>query len=217
MNKTKIEWTDYTINPIKGLCKGGCWYCYARRMYKRFNWNEEIRFIPEELDKIKRIKKPSRIFLCSTHDLFGEWIPDLWIFKIITELHRYPQHTFQFLTKNPQRYKEFSFPSNCWLGETITQRDKALYPLSPYAIGEKNIRFVSFEPLLGNVILSTFYSYDWIIIGAMTGQASQKCQPQLEWIENILLQADRFNISVFMKDNLKKVWKDELRQEFPIN
>ena len=40
MNKSKIEWTDYSWNPIKGLCPVGCWYCYAKKMYKRFGWED---------------------------------------------------------------------------------------------------------------------------------------------------------------------------------
>ncbi len=47
MNKTKIEWCDYTINPVKGLCPMVCSYCYARRMYQRFKRNPEVRFEPE--------------------------------------------------------------------------------------------------------------------------------------------------------------------------
>ena len=43
MNKTKIEWCDYTLNPVKGLCPVGCSYCYARRLYRRFGWNPKIR------------------------------------------------------------------------------------------------------------------------------------------------------------------------------
>ena len=57
INKTKIEWCDYTINPIKGICKNNCWYCYAIRMYKRFGWNPKIRFKEDELKKIYEIKE----------------------------------------------------------------------------------------------------------------------------------------------------------------
>ena len=55
MNKTKIEWTDYTINPVKGLCPMACSYCYARAMYKRFRWNPEIRY-DDWSDNILRYK-----------------------------------------------------------------------------------------------------------------------------------------------------------------
>lgn len=69
--KGKIDWTDYTINPVKGKCPNVCWYCYARQMYDRFKWNPKIRFEPKVLEEIKKIKKPSKIFIGSTHELFG--------------------------------------------------------------------------------------------------------------------------------------------------
>lgn len=68
MNKTKIEWCDFTINPIKGICKNDCWYCYAKKMYKRFGWDTHIR--QDYLVFSNMPKKPSRIFVGSTHDLF---------------------------------------------------------------------------------------------------------------------------------------------------
>jgi DNA repair photolyase len=62
MTQTMIEWADYTLNPIKGLCKYACSYCYARKMYKRFKWNEEIRFdensFSADYKKLLHLKKP---------------------------------------------------------------------------------------------------------------------------------------------------------------
>ncbi len=207
MNKTKIEWCDYTINPIKGLCQMGCSYCYARRMYKRFKWNKEIRYIPEELNKIKNIKEPSRIFLCSTHDLFGNWIPDKWIFDIITKCQNYPQHTFLLLTKNAKRYADWTFRKNFWLGQTITNNNSQIF-----LPRERGITYISFEPLLDSCDKQYIGFNEWIIIGAMTGQGSEKFAPKKEWVENIIEQARRFKISIFLKNNLK--WKEKI-QEFP--
>ena len=210
MIKTKIEWCDYSINPIKGLCQGGCWYCYARRMYKRFKWPQEVTYRSEELNKIAQIKEPSRIFICSTHDLFGEWIPDKWIFDIITKLQTYPQHTFLLLTKNPKRYASLTFRENFWIGQTITDGREELYFPMQYKIS-----FLSIEPLLGE-IRRIIPPYDWIIIGALTGKDAKRFPPKQEWIENILLQATEFNTPVFMKNNLRPYYKGKLRQEFPV-
>ena len=214
MIKTKIEYVDYTCNPIKGIClkdcklSNGASYCYSRRMYQRFKWPQEVTYRPEELDKIARIKNPSRIFICSTHDLFGEWIPDKWIFDIITKLQNYPQHTFLLLTKNPKRYASWTFRENFWLGQTITSGKEEIYlPM------QNKISFLSIEPLLGE-ITHQFEPYDWIIIGALTGKDAKRFQPKQEWIENILLR-NKFNIPVFMKNNLRPYYKGKFRQEFP--
>jgi len=206
-----IGWATYTINPIKGLCQGGCWYCYARRMYQRFKWNKEIRLDLSVLDNIDKIKEPSRIFLCSTHELFGEWIPDKWIFDIITKCQKYSQHIFLLLTKNPKRYLDFTFRDNFWLGETITD-DKR----TPIMKREKGITFISYEPLMSDVIPIFRYT-NWVIIGALTGRGLN-CDykyPRETWIRHILEAADKFNVPVFMKNNLKPYWEGEFRQEFP--
>jgi protein gp37 len=77
---SRIEWLKdpitgkpgYTINPVKGLCPVGCSYCYARRMYKRFKWNPEIRYDrPLMYIEPFNIKKPSKIFIGSTQNLKG--------------------------------------------------------------------------------------------------------------------------------------------------
>lgn len=216
MNPTKIEWTDYTINPVKGVCQGGCWYCYARRMYQRFKWNPNIRFDFSVFKKLDSIKKPSRIFVCSMHDLFGEWIPHIYIYNTIKMVKRYPRHIFQFLTKNPKRYFDFDFPQHCWLGVTIENDDLIGRTIEMALKKVPNLLFISFEPLMSPIkIIPYLLLFRWIIIGAMTGARSQNYQPKAEWIESILRRADKYKIPVFMKDNLQKVWKGELRREFP--
>ena len=121
-------------------------------------------------------------------------------------------YTFLFLTKFPERYAEFDFPKNCWLGVTVTNYDDLAKALSLKA--NNNFRFISFEPLLGD-IQTIPYWVDWIIVGAMTGSQAKKYQPKKEWIDKIIRQANRIDIPLFMKDNLQKVWGKKLIQEFP--
>lgn len=218
MNKTKIEWTNYTWNPVTG-CRNACWYCYAKKIACRFQGN----FIPkfhkdrlEDFTPFMRIKKNSKIFVCSMADLFGEWVPDDWIRPIIDIAKVYQGYTFQFLTKNPKRYQKFKFTENCWLGRTITGIEKEQDKLQwTGTCGKQNKTFISYEPLLGKPE-NLHYGQDWIIIGAMTGPGSKKYAPKAEWIENILRRADEFNIPVFMKGNLKPYYNGEFRQEFPL-
>ncbi len=203
MSKTKIEWCDYTFNPIKGLCKYACEYCYARKMYKRFHWNEEIRLEMSALSGIAKIKEPSRIFLCSTHDLFGDWITDKWIFDIITECHRYPQHTFLLLTKNPGRYKDFTFRKNFWLGQTVVKKEDYKKTTN------NNIKFISFEPLLDNDIGYRRFPADWYIIGGL----SPNPKHTHEAIDRILEQSSYFGTPVLIKHN---AYYPKIKQEFPM-
>lgn len=219
MQKTKIEWCDYTWNPVKGLCPQACWYCYARAMYKRFKWDEGLRISYVELDK-PMPKKPSRIFVGSTIDLFHPKIDPVWVRYILEKAELYPQHTFLFLTKNPARYAEFQFPDNCWLGVTVTKR----YPDMEKMIWSqfkttKNLRFISFEPLCGEVGIPVSKGeavVDWVIVGAMTGAKKKWYQPEKKWIQTIVNTCFELRISLFLKNNLKAVWGPEkLIQEFP--
>ncbi len=82
MNKTNIEWCDYTWSPVTG-CLHGCSYCYARKLAKtrlrgRCGYPQDNPFTPtfhpNRFDEPLSVKKPSRIFVCSMGDLFGEWM-----------------------------------------------------------------------------------------------------------------------------------------------
>jgi|Deesub1362A_J573_1020465.scaffolds.fasta_scaffold00023_136 protein gp37 len=146
-------------------------------------------------------------------DLFGKWVPGIWIQAILHVAHKNPQHTFQFLTKNPERYKEFEkdFSSNCWLGTTIeggqwTRWDDLLCV-------DASVRFVSMEPLLSfdfddfQYICET--GVDWVIVGAQTNPYRQ---PKKEWIKDIIYLAKMYGIPLFLKNNLN--YKPGI-QEFP--
>jgi protein gp37 len=212
MTKTKIEWADYTWNPIKGYCSIGCEYCYARRMYDRFKWDKALRFDEQELDRLDSIKKPSRIFVGSTIEMYYDHIPKDWVYKIIERSWIFPEHTFITLTKAPWNLRAYIFPSWWWVGVTMdsntTTRDIQLREL-------KNIhgkKFISFEPLLSDMFSITFDWADWVIIGGLTGK--NKFYPPKEWIIDIENKADNFKIPIFEKNNLKKEWIKKPRREF---
>lgn len=218
MRTTKIEWTDHTLNPIKGKCKTGCGYCYANRMYDRFKWNPNVRLRLDVFNELKTLKKASRIFLCSTHEMFGDWIDDFWISQIILIMHHYPQHSFQILTKCPERASTFYFPENVWLGTTITRQKEAsnmqFLKVHFRKRNPDNIKFVSFEPLHSRIHYD-LKGIDWVIIGAETGNRRGKIVPEKEWIEDLIFYAKEENIPVFLKDNLKPFWDGGWFRELP--
>ncbi len=211
MQKTKIEWTDETWNPVTG-CLHTCRYCYARRIARRFGKTPEAkRFEPElhqaRLDGPIKKRKPRRIFVCSMADLFGEWVSREWIEQVLDVVRICPQHTFQFLTKNPHRYLEFEFPENVWLGASTTNQEQADRAVVMRDI--PRITYVSAEPMLGPVRLNGF-SPDWVIIGAQTGPGGR--QPEEKWVQDLILNARARGAALFFKPNLE--WPYEVR-EFP--
>ena len=235
--KTKIEWTDYTLNPVKGLCPVGCFYCYARRMYKRFHWEPTVRYIYGWEDELDKISKPSRIFVGSTMELFGDWIMPVWIQDIIQVAGANPQHTFIFLTKCPQNLPR-QFPDNCWVGVSATNAEMLYDALDNLCKIKTTVRFISFEPLLervnGGECDDTYRlgglqeaGINWVLIGQQT-PISNDHLIRREWVDEIIQAADYADIPVFLKNNLKTLlpfrqhyradYHDktyQLRQEFP--
>jgi protein gp37 len=127
-----------------------CDYCYARAMYKRFKWDEKIRFDWSVANDIAKIKEPSRIFWGSTIELFGKWIDPAWMRLIFDYIKEYcPQHTHIFLTKQPQNLIQYSpFPENVWVGYSATNPDMFINGLKYMSQIKATVKFVSLEPLL---------------------------------------------------------------------
>jgi protein gp37 len=206
MNRTRIEWCNFTWNPVVG-CKRGCPYCYARKIYQRFKPDEhkfeDITFYPNRLLEPNKIKKPSKIFVGSMSDIcyWQEWV----LRDVIKVAIDNPQHIFMFLTKSPEIYESFHFPKNCYLGitwtGTETDWESKMYNQNHGWVGKKNIKFISLEPILGDnfsFLTSTFVRPDWIICGGLTPRSFHK----KEWIDRLLEYCKVNSTPIFLKSNL---------------
>lgn len=183
-------------------------------MYKMGRLSEPIRLELSAFDKLP--KSPRKIFLCSTHELFGGWIPKDWRDKIFKRMKDFPQHTFQILTKMPENIDR-PMPDNVHLGVTVT-RGKDLWRVNDLYDSSAKIKFISLEPLLSDIEVSTKYAafekIDWVIIGRLTGYG-KKYDPDISWIKDIIQLCADLGVKVFLKENLKSIWGDKLIQEFP--
>lgn len=112
-DKTRIEWTDATWNPVTGCTKvsEGCDHCYAETIAHRFAGTPAypngfaVTLRPERLDQPLRWQRPRRIFVNSMSDLFHSDVPDEYIARVFAVMALAPQHTFQVLTKRPGRMR----------------------------------------------------------------------------------------------------------------
>lgn len=215
MNKTKIEWTDITLNPIKGYCPMNCSYCYAHDFYNRFKWDKTIRFEFSVLDEIKKLKEPTKIFLCSTIEMFHKDIPQIYRDEIYKTIEKYPQHTFQILTKCSQNVIQIHQPKNVWLGFSST--GEYCETLNPKIanIQDAPIRFMSLEPFLNRFCYADLISVnwddlDWVIIGGQTGK--RKVIPTKVKIDDVIKCCRDWGVSIFIKNNCNY---PEKIQEFP--
>jgi len=208
-----IGWTDATWNPYTGCksTKEQCAVrdaCYARRISERFGRSFEPTFHPERLEEPYKLKKPSKIFVCSMGELFGPWVPREWHERVLGVAQANPRHIFQFLTKFPKDCQAFQFPRNAWLGATVNSWEDAWR--CEVLIGvDAPIVFVSAEPLLGFLPWSRLAGIDWLIIGAQT---NPEIQPKRKWLDDLLEGADSMAIPVFMK---KELDYEPKRREFP--
>ena len=203
-DKTTIEWTDATWNPITGcsMVSPGCTHCYAmtlaggrlrnhpsRKGLTRLAamngpvWTGEVRFNEEWLDQPLRWKKPRRVFVCAHGDLFHEDIPHKWIDRVFAVMSNSTRHTYQVLTKRPDRMREYLLARNrplkemesglrgegylwtdipvvrfplphVWLGVSAEDQQRADERIPVLLDTPAAVRFVSLEPLLGPIDVS---------------------------------------------------------------
>lgn len=128
-DKSKIQWTDATWNPVTGCTKvsSGCTNCYAETFSERFRGTPghyfengfDVQLRPAKLDQPLRWRKPRRIFINSMSDLFHEDVPDEFIDRVFAVMALARRHTFQLLTKRPQRMREYLSSAEDRIVETI--------------------------------------------------------------------------------------------------
>ncbi len=204
-----------TLNPVNG-CNIGCSYCYARNINRRFHITPDFS-VPEFIEKrLKRIakKKPSNFLMTSMSDFSG-WTPE-WRNKVFSAMENNPQHTYLFLTKQPDRINFTTHLPNVWMGVTITNISDIdrIHALQNYVKCPNY--FLTFEPLFGDVGKIDLDNIGWIVIGTETGNRKGKITARAEWIANIVHQAKKKHIPIFMKSRLLDIVGEEnMIQELP--
>lgn len=164
-NKTRIEWTDTTWNPVTGCSKvsQGCKNCYAERIFQRPYPGRDftdVRMHLERLEQPLSWKRPRRIFVNSMSDLFHEKVQREFIKAVVSTIVDCPQHVFQILTKRPQRMRDFCLsccplPPNVWLGVSVEDQETADERIPVLLRTPAAVRFISYEPALGPVSLQS--------------------------------------------------------------
>ena len=233
LNKTAIEWTDYTWNVVTG-CENICPYCYARTHSRGFHRSFEPTF---HLDRLSIANTPigAKVFVCSMGELFGPWVSARWTDAVLNEVRELPDVTFQLLTKFPENLAQWNpWPDNAWVGATVDNNESLECALKGLSSVQSTVRFISFEPLQGPIdtdeavfcVLTDssdiqelawfgLHDLDWVIVGAETG--NRKGKPALEdvheWAAEIIHAADAAGVPVLLKDNLRRPIQ---RREWPV-
>lgn len=240
MNKTGIEWCDYTWNPITGCTPAsiGCQNCYAKAMANRLKGRcgydkdnpFKVTFHPERLDEPGKIKKPSKIFVCSMGDLFHEDVDETWLWDVYKSMEQAPHHKYLILTKRPENIKVFDFMipqghvlKRLWFGVTAETQAMAIKRI-PKLIEQTKGKFplfVSCEPILGRVNLKTWIkSLSWVIAGGETGVSQRRSEAP--WIIDLSYTCQLAGVAFYFKQwGNNPGWKQEaldaviLPKQFP--
>ena len=239
-DKSTIEWTDATWNPVRGCTKvsAGCALCYAERFSERFRGvpghpfeqGFDLRLVPEKLDQPRRWRRPRRVFVNSMSDLFHPEVSESYIARVGRVMADVSRHTYQVLTKRHDRMEKLLGGSLSWMGElpnvwfgvSVENRRQGLPRLDALRRTPAVVRFASVEPLLEDLGEFDLRGIDWVIVG---GESGPRARPMEEaWVVNVLRQCQRDGVPFFFKQwgGVRKHLNGRLLQgrtydEFPVN
>jgi protein gp37 len=205
-----IEWTEATWNPVTGCTKisPGCKFCYAERMANRLQAMGQTRYRnafrltlqPDALDTPLRWKKPRVIFVNSMSDLFHKDVPFEYIKRCFDVMKRASQHTFQVLTKRPERVAELGqdlpWPANLWMGTSVENADY-LGRIDSLRDVPAKVRFLSVEPLLGPIPRLPLKGIHWVIVGGESGPGARPMKAA--WVRHLRDQCLAAEVPFFFK------------------
>jgi protein gp37 len=218
---SKIEWTEATWNPVTGCTKvsPGCDHCYAETFAERwrgipghpYEQGFDLRLWPERLNLPRSWREPRVVFVNSMSDLFHARVPYEFVEHVWATMAATPRHTYQVLTKRPDRMQRFSqrlaerfgVLPNVWLGTSVESQEYVAR-VEHLARSYAKVRFVSAEPLLGPLNLVRWLEgdgigphVDWVIIGGESGHGARPCD--IEWIRDLRDQCRAAHVACFVK------------------
>jgi len=210
-DKSTIEWTDASWNPATGCTKvsPGCKNCYAERLAFRlkrmgnpkYQRGFDFTLQPSALDLPLKWREPRKIFVNSMSDLFHEEMSDEYLDRCFEVMEEADWHVFQILTKRPDRMARFAkrhgkFPAHIWFGTSV---EMALYKsrIDLLRQVDSEVRFISFEPLLGPIGKVNFKGISWAIVGGESGPNHRRIK--IEWVRELRDQCVSGKVAFFFK------------------
>ena len=208
---SEIEWTDETWNPATGCTKvsPGCRNCYAEQVAAKlkkwgqkkyengFEYTEHEDYVEQPL----HWAKPRKIFVNSMSDLFHEDATIDFLNKVFYVMEQASWHQYQILTKRPERMLSFFetkfCPSHIWLGTSIEGMAQ-IHRLETLKKIDAPIKFVSFEPLLGEIDNIDLKGIQWAIVGGESGPRFRDVIKK-EWVIKLRDICKRDGVAFFFK------------------
>ncbi|HEY9092356.1 phage Gp37/Gp68 family protein [Parasphingorhabdus sp.] len=213
-DKSSIEWTDATWNPVTGCTKitSGCDNCYAYRFAERFRGvpnhpfeqGFDLTLRPGRIEQPLGWRKSRMIFVNSMSDLFHKDVPLRFVDKVFDTMEAADWHIFQLLTKRSSRmrnylnnrYLENPPPSHIWLGVSVEDK-KGAARIEHLRQSKAAVRFLSVEPLIGPVGDINLDGIHWVIAGGESGPGARPMH--IDWAREIRDICEEQNVEFFFK------------------
>jgi protein gp37 len=217
-DKSAIEWTDATWNPVTGCSKvsPGCAHCYAERLSLRFghsalpwtpaNAEQNVVLHPERLGVPLSWRQGRMVFVNSMSDMWHPLVPADFIDQVFSVMNEADRHTYQILTKRPELMRRwFEGPgarwadrplANVWLGTSI-ENDRWVHRADELRATPAAVRFISAEPLLGPLPSLKLRGIDWLIVGGESGSSHRPMDEA--WVRELQHNAEDAGTAFFFK------------------
>ncbi len=218
-DKSGIEWTEATWNPVTGCDRVsvGCDHCYAMVLAKRLKsmgaqkYQRDgdprtsgpgfgVTIHPDALDVPRRWRAPRVVFVNSMSDLFHAKVPLGFIRDVFDVMRDTPQHTYQVLTKRSLRLTRLAdrldWPANVWMGVSVENMAN-LGRVDHLRQVPATVRFLSCEPLLGPLHGLNLGGIGWVIAGGESGTGHRPLDP--EWVREIRDTCNIAGVPFFFK------------------
>lgn len=214
-DKSSIEWTDATWNPVRGCTKisPGCTHCYAETFAERFRGvpghpyeqGFDLRLVPEKLKEPLKWSTPRMVFVNSMSDLFHDRVPDDYIQQVAGVMLEANWHTYQVLTKRADRLQQLlsgklrraAAAANIWWGVSVENKKYGLPRIDFLRQTPAQVRFLSIEPLLEDLGELNLSGIHWAIVGGESGRGARPMER--EWVLSILRQCRVQDVRFFFK------------------
>jgi protein gp37 len=214
-DKSKIEWTDATWNPVRGCTKisPGCKHCYAETFAERFRdvpghpyeQGFDFRTVPEKLADPLLWNERRVVFVNSMSDLFQDQVDDRYIDAVTRVMEASPWHTYQVLTKRSVRLREVlsgrlklaAKLKHIWWGVSVEDKKYGLPRMDDLRATPAAVRFLSIEPLLEDLGELNLTGIHWVIVGGESGPGARKMDPA--WVRSIRDQCVAAHVPFFFK------------------
>ena len=213
-DKTNIEWTDSTWNPVTGCTKisRGCDNCYAERIAERFRGVSggpfesgfDLTLRPKRIAQPLSWRRPRMIFVNSMSDQFHKGIPAAYTDQVFDTMECADHHVYQLLTKRSSRMRKYlqtrypgdPCPPHIWCGVSVEDA-QAKSRIKHLQDAPAATRFLSIEPLIGPVGALDLAGIHWVIAGGESGPGFRPMNP--EWVREVRDQCVEQGVAFFFK------------------